>query len=73
MCRDYNSIIGMDKEEPLHRFTTRMRNSRFTPAAGEGTLSGIFVETDNKTGLAIRAEPIRAGGQLSETIPQREA
>ena len=69
MCGDYNSVIGMDKEEPLNRFTTRMRQGRFTPAAGEGTLSGLFVETDNKTGLAIRAEPIRVGGQLSETVP----
>ena len=69
MCGDYNSVIGMDKEEPLNRFTTRMRQGRFSPAAGEGTLSGLFVETDNKTGLAIRAEPIRVGGQLSETVP----
>ena len=59
----------MDKEEPLNRFTTRMRQGRFSPAAGEGTLSGLFVETDNQTGLAIRAEPIRMGGQLSEARP----
>lgn len=69
MCGDYNSIIGMDKEEPMNRFTTRMRSGRFNPAAGTPTLCGIYVETDNKTGLAIRAEPIRVGGMLMETIP----
>ena len=69
MCGDYDSVIGMDKEEPLRRFTTRMRSGRFEPATGEGTLSGVFVETDDRTGLAIRVEPIRIGGQLSETIP----
>jgi len=69
MCGDYNSVIGMDKEEPLNRFTTRMRGGRFTPAAGEGTLCGVFVETDNKTGLAVRAEPIRVGGMLPDSVP----
>jgi 2',3'-cyclic-nucleotide 2'-phosphodiesterase len=69
MCGDYDSVIGMDKEEPLRRFTTRMRTARFEPATGEATLSGVFVETDDRTGLAVRCEPIRMGGQLSETVP----
>ena len=70
MCGDYNSVIGMEKEEPLNRFTTRLRGGRFTPAAGEGTLCGVFVETDNKTGLAVRAEPIRIGGSmLAASVP----
>lgn len=68
MCGDYNSVIGMDKEEPLNRFTTRMRSGRFTPASGPGTLCGIFVET-NLSGKAIRAEPIRVGGVLSQARP----
>lgn len=70
MCGDYNSIIGMETDEPLRRFTTRMRGSRFTPASGEATLCGIYVETDDKTGLAVRAEPIRIGGLLSIIRPQ---
>ena len=45
MCGDYNSVIGMNKEEPLRRFTTRMRGGRFTPATGDGTLCGVYVET----------------------------
>ena len=69
MCGDYDSIIGMEKAEPLTRFTTRMRAGRFQPASGAPTLSGVFVQTDDKTGLAIRAEPIRMGGVLSEHIP----
>jgi len=72
MCGDYNSVIGMDKEEPLNRFTTRMRSTRFTPASGPGTLCGVFVETDNRTGRALRAEPIRIGGVLSQTCPTLE-
>jgi 2',3'-cyclic-nucleotide 2'-phosphodiesterase len=69
MCGDYDSVIGMDKEEPLRRFTTRMRSGRFEPATGEATMCGVFVETDDATGLAVRCEPIRLGGQLSETLP----
>jgi metallophosphoesterase (TIGR00282 family) len=68
MCGDYNSIIGMEVEEPLRRFTTRMRGGRFNPASGEGTLCGVFVETNGK-GLAERISSIRVGGQLMETIP----
>jgi hypothetical protein len=42
---------------------------RYQPALGEGTLCGTFVETDDQTGLAIRIDPIRVGGKLSERIP----
>ncbi len=69
MCGDYDSVIGMDKEEPMRRFTTRLRTARFEPASGEPTLCGVFVETDPATGLAKRIEPIRIGGQLAEQIP----
>ena len=72
MCGDYNSIIGMEVDEPLRRFTTRLRSARFEPASGPGTLSGVFVET-GADGLATRIAPIRVGGQLAETIPQVNA
>lgn len=68
MCGDYNSVIGMEIDEPLRRFTTKMRGGRFTPASGPGTLCGVFVET-GANGLALRAEPIRMGGQLADTVP----
>jgi metallophosphoesterase (TIGR00282 family) len=69
MCGDYDSVIGMDKEEPLRRFTTRMRTARFEPATGEATMCGVFVETDDATGLALRCEPIRMGGALLDIVP----
>lgn len=69
MCGSYDSVIGMDKEEPLRRFTTRMRSARFEPATGPATVCGVFVETDPATGLARRCEPIRVGGELADSIP----
>ena len=67
MCGDYNSVIGMDKEEPLRRFITGMSKGRFQPASGEATLSGLLVETDDRTGKALKVEPVREGGKLSPT------
>ena len=69
MCGDYNSVIGMDKAEPLRRFITGMPKSRFEPAKGEATLSGIYVETDDRTGKATRVEAVRQGGRLSQQGP----
>src|SRR5579885_3769957 len=68
-CADYDSVIGMDKFEPLRRFTTRIHGGRFRPAEGPATVCGVFVETDDATGLARRIEPIRVGGRLTETVP----
>ncbi len=69
MCGDYDSVIGMDKAEPINRFTKKVRGDRYTPANGDGTLCGVFVETDDKTGLAKRIDPIRMGARLHETFP----
>ena len=69
-CADYDSVIGMDKEEPLRRFTTRISRERYRPASGPATICGVYVESDDKTGLALRIEPIRVGGRLKEVIPQ---
>ena len=69
MCGDYNSVIGMEKAEPLRRFITGMPKSRFTPAVEEATLSGLYIETDNMTGKATRVEMVRQGGRLSQTGP----
>lgn len=67
MCGDYDSVIGMDKAEPLRRFLTGMTRERFTPAEGEATLSGVFVVTDDRTGLATSIHPVRDGGRLQPT------
>lgn len=66
MCGDYNSVIGMEKAEPMRRFVTGMVKGRFTPATSEATLSGVYVETDDKTGLAKEIRMIRQGGRLQQ-------
>lgn len=68
-CCDYDSVIGNDKEEPLRRFTTRISQSRYQPASGPATVCGVYVETDDATGLALRVEPIRVGGRLAPHVP----
>jgi len=69
MCGDYDSVIGMDKAEPMRRFVTGMNKDRFTPANGEATLAGTFVETDDATGLARRVCQVQHGGLLSQRAP----
>ena len=65
MCGDYNSVIGMGKEEPLSRFVTGMRKGRFQAALGEATLCGALVTTDDDTGKALNLMPVREGGVLA--------
>jgi len=69
MCGDYLSVIGMEKDEPMRRFVTGMGKGRFTPAMGEATLSGLYVETDDRTGRATRVDMVRHGGRLSGSGP----
>ncbi len=69
MCGDYDSVIGMQKDNSINRFATQLPGQRYEPALGEGTLCGVFVETDEATGLARQIEPIRVGGRLSPSIP----
>jgi calcineurin-like phosphoesterase len=69
MCGDYDSVIGMEKAEPMRRFVTGMGKERFAPAEGEATLAGLYVETEDRTGRATRAVPVRVGGRLAESRP----
>jgi len=66
MCGDYNSVIGMDKAEPMRRFITGMSRDRFTPAEGEATLCGLYTETDDATGRATLTRAMRIGGRLGQ-------
>jgi metallophosphoesterase (TIGR00282 family) len=68
-CADYDSVIGMEKFEPLQRFQSKMASSRYTPALGPATLCGVFVQTGAK-GLASRIEPLRLGGRLKQSVPE---
>lgn len=69
MTGDYDSVIGMVKDEPLHRFTRKIASGRFEPANGTATLCGVAVETDDKTGLAARVAAVRLGPRLEESRP----
>jgi 2',3'-cyclic-nucleotide 2'-phosphodiesterase len=69
MCGDYDSVIGMDKGNAAARFWKRVPGERLAPSEGLATLCGVFVETDAKTGLALRAEPVRLGGRLRPVMP----
>jgi hypothetical protein len=69
MTGDYDSVIGMNKDEPLNRFIRRIGAGRFEPALGPATLCGIAVETDDATGLARRIGAVRLGGRLEEARP----
>jgi hypothetical protein len=69
MCGDYDSVIGMQKDIAAARFWRKMPGERLHPAEGAATLCGVFVETDDATGLAVRIDPIRQGGRLSQTLP----
>jgi metallophosphoesterase (TIGR00282 family) len=69
MCGDYDSVIGMAKEAAAARFWRKMPGERLQPAEAEATICGLFVETDNATGLARRIEPLRLGGRLSQAMP----
>ena len=66
MCGDYNSVIGMNKENSLKRFFKEKDAVSHFPAEGEGTLSGIIVEGDNSSGLAKKVSRLILGGKLQK-------
>ena len=60
MTGDYNSVIGMDKENPIHGFVKGYRSEgRFFPAGEKITICGTFVETDDSTGLSLKIQPFQ--------------
>jgi 2',3'-cyclic-nucleotide 2'-phosphodiesterase len=69
MTGDYDSCIGMAKDEPVSRFLRRIPGSKFEPAQGPATLCGLAVEIDDRTGLATRVAAVRLGGRLEEARP----
>jgi 2',3'-cyclic-nucleotide 2'-phosphodiesterase len=69
MTGDYDSVIGMGKDEPLNRFVRKIPSGRFEPATGPATLCAIAVETDDATGLARQVAPVRLGGRLEQARP----
>jgi metallophosphoesterase (TIGR00282 family) len=69
MTGDFDSVIGMAKDEPLQRFLRKLPGARFEPADGPATMCAVAVETDDKTGLATKVAPVRLGGLLEEATP----
>jgi len=69
MCGDYDSVIGMDKQVPIESMVSKIRTGRMSPASGASTLCGIVVDTDNRSGLATGAWPLRVGGRLAPALP----
>ena len=68
MCGDYNSVIGMNRDNSLKRFFKDSSAKKHYPAVGEATLSGLMVQADDGTGLAKKVEPIIIGGTLESKI-----
>ena len=68
MTGDYDSVIGMEKDEPIRRMTRKTPGARYEPAMGPATLCGVGVETD-ASGHAVMVSPVRLGGRLSEAQP----
>jgi len=68
MCGDYNSVIGMNRDNSLKKFLKDPSSTKHYPALGEATISGLMVQADDKTGLAKKIEPIIIGGALESRI-----
>ena len=68
MCGDYNSVIGMNKDNSLKKFLKDPSAIKHFPALGEATISGLMVNANNETGLAKKVEPIIFGGALENRI-----
>ena len=67
MCGDYDSIIGLDKNKCLEKFKKKIPISGISPASGEASISGVIVETNDESGLAMSIKLIIVGGKLQST------
>ena len=71
MCGDYNSVIGMNKENSLNMFMKKKSvystGRKHFPAEGEASLCGLIVECDIETGLATRINQFIYGGELKNS------
>jgi 2',3'-cyclic-nucleotide 2'-phosphodiesterase len=64
MCGDYNSVIGMNKENSIMKFLKNKKAQQHFPALGQATISGLIVEADENTGLSNKVERFLYGGAL---------
>jgi len=71
MCGDYDSVLGMAKEEPIRASSPRSPPPVFEPATGEGTLTGVAVEIDERSGRALSlSRRFGSAAVLEETSPK---
>ncbi|EPY01872.1 YmdB family metallophosphoesterase [Magnetospirillum fulvum] len=69
MCGDYDSVIGMKKGPAIHKFVRKVPGERLSPSEGPGTICGVMVDTDDRSGQAVRVAPLRLGPRLQECWP----
>jgi 2',3'-cyclic-nucleotide 2'-phosphodiesterase len=69
MTGNYQSILGMDRHEPIRRWLEKTPAQRLEVAEGPGMICGLAVETDDRTGLALKVAPLRVGAVLDEMLP----
>ena len=68
MCGDYNSVIGMNRENSLKKFFNDPSAIKHFPALGKATISGLLVCANDETGLADKVEPIILGESLENRV-----
>ncbi len=69
MCGDYDSVVGMEKTVPLHKFVKQVPSlGRMQPGSGPATLCAVYVEINSKTGLTEKIQQIKIGGLLKQEI-----
>ena len=66
MCGNYDSVIGMNKENSLNKFLKKDSVKHF-PAIGDACLSGVIVECNLKNGLAKKIVSYIYGDQLGNS------
>ncbi len=69
MCGCFDSVIGMNKAEPVSRFITNMAREKYSPEKGDATVCGVLIDTNDATGLAEKIYMVRYGGRLQESLP----
>ena len=69
MCGCFDSVIGMNKVEPVRRFITNRASEKYSPEKGDATVCGVMIDTNEATGLAEKIYMIRYGGRLQESLP----
>ena len=66
MCGDYDSVIGMNKENSINKFLKKKSTKHFA-AIGDASLCGVIVDCDSETGLAKNIKNFIYGGELKNS------